>query len=281
MDNPLVTIITPSYNQGDFIGETIDSVMSQTYKAIQHLVIDGGSDDHTLEVLNHYKQKINYISEPDGGQAHAVNKGIQMASGEIIGWLNSDDLYFPNAIKEAVNVFRMNPAVDMVYGEADHVNIQGKYIEKYPTKPVKSKHDMADKCYICQPAVFVRRSVFDKIGNLNENLHYCMDYELWLRILDKCSVQHVQSLWAKSRMYEQNKTLSKRKEVHEEAISVLKKELDYVPINWIYGYYKHRQNASLMEFINAGALYAKLNYSHPYHWIVDMKRVTKKIFGIN
>jgi len=187
---PLVSIVTPSYNQGRFIRETIESVLSQDYPHTEYMVIDGGSTDTTVAVLRGYGQRFFWTSEPDRGQAHAVNKGWMMARGEVWGWLNSDDLYLPGAVGNAVDYLVSHPDVGMVYGEAYHVSEEGIIIERYPTEPFDASR-LGDTCYICQPTVFIRRTVVEDVGFLDESLNYCIDYDLWIRIAKRYRIGYV------------------------------------------------------------------------------------------
>ena len=178
---PLVTVVTPSFKQGRFIRDTIDSVLSQDYPNVEYWVIDGGSSDETQDVLESYGHRLSWVSERDQGQADAVNKGFRMAKGEIFGWLNSDDTYWPGAIRKVVQFFEANPDISMVYGEAYNVNAQGKIIERSPTEEFNYQR-LAETCFICQPTVFLRRHVFEEVGPLDVTLHYCLDYEYWMRV---------------------------------------------------------------------------------------------------
>lgn len=234
---PLVSIITPSFNQGIFIEETINSVLSQDYPNIEYIIVDGGSTDHTLTILKKYQDKLKWFSEPDRGQADAINKGMRMAKGRIVGWLNSDDTYLPRAISKIVTYFSNNPDKIMVYGEGLHVNKEGVLIDRYPTLPFDLK-TLAEKCYLCQPTVFLRSAVLPKMGYLNTSLQTCMDYDLWIRIgrVYADRIGFLNDYLANSRLYEEAKTLSMREVVYSEIISTVKKYYGYVPMTWIYGY---------------------------------------------
>lgn len=234
--NSIVSIITPSFNQGQFIERTIQSVADQTGLEIEHVIFDGGSADNTIEILKRYSSRVRWISERDNGQADAVNKGILETTGDIIGWLNSDDIYYVGAIARAVNYLRENPGVDVVYGMADYIDLEDRIIGPYPTEPWNFER-LKEHCFICQPALFLRRHVVEKHGLLDTSLYYCMDYEYWLR-LGKSGVRFAYSKekLAGSRLYHGNKTTLDRVQVHLEIMYMLKKMFGRVPNSWLLGY---------------------------------------------
>ncbi|MDP3705858.1 MAG: glycosyltransferase family 2 protein [Legionellaceae bacterium] len=236
-----VSIVTPSFNQGRFIERTLQSVAIQretmpSEVELEHVVFDGGSRDDTVDILRRFKPHVTWVSEPDQGQTHAVNKGLQSTDGEIIGWLNSDDVYYPNAIARVVAFFDNHPEIDVVYGMADHIDIDDQPFETYPSEPWHFER-LKDVCFICQPALFFRRRVLGKFGLLDESLTYCMDYEFWLR-LAKQDVQfaYLEEKLAGSRLYGDNKTLGARVEVHREINDMFKKHFASVPDRWIMNY---------------------------------------------
>ncbi len=233
-----VSIITPSFNQGSFIARTLQSVKQQKYVNLEHIVYDGGSTDNTVDILRSFENDIIWVSEPDNGQTHAVNKGLQKSTGEIIGWLNSDDVYYPGAIAKVVKFFAEHPDVDVVYGMAQHIDTNDNVIDAYPTTPF-ALQDLMEKCFICQPALFFRRRVLDKTGLLDESLNYCMDYEFWVRMaLLGIKFAYLPEFLAGSRLYPENKTLRAKVAVHAEINDMLKRHLHYVPklalINYAY-----------------------------------------------
>lgn len=232
---PLVTVVTPSYNQGPFIRDTIESVLSQDYPNIEYLVMDGGSTDETVSILKEYDGRLAWVSERDEGQADAVNKGVARARGAIIGWLNSDDTYMPGAISTAVRFFMKYPDIGMAYGEGWYTDKSGAITERYLTEPFR-RDRLAEHCIICQPSAFFRKSTFDSIGGLNKDLHLCMDYDLWMRMAKGLNVAYIPKYLATSRMYEENKTLGRRREVFEEICATVKSHYGYVPVSWAYGY---------------------------------------------
>jgi len=179
MSQPLVSIVTPSFNSLPYIDETIKSVIDQHYFNIEHIVIDGGSTDGTVEILKANKHII-WISEKDNGQSQAINIGFKKANGTIIGWLNADDTYNPGTIETAVQFFIDNPNIDLLYTDVNIINEKGKVIGI-------SRGDNFDLQRILtfnmvkQPSLFMRRKVVDDLTGLNEELHYVMDQEFWLR----------------------------------------------------------------------------------------------------
>lgn len=231
-----VSIVTPSFNQGQFIERTLQSVSRQTEAEIEHVVFDGGSADNTVEILRNFNPPVRWLSKKDKGQADAVNQGIRSTNGEVIGWLNSDDIYYPGAIAQVVAFFTAHPEVDVVYGMADHIDLNDKAFESYPTEPW-SFGRLHETCFICQPALFFRRRVVAQHGLLDESLNYCMDYEYWLR-LGKAGVRfaYLEVKLAGSRLYADNKTLGARVKVHKEINDMFKKFCGKVPDRWLSNY---------------------------------------------
>jgi len=178
---PTVSIVTPSYCQGQYIRATIESVLTQDYPFIEYIVIDGQSTDNTVSILKEYDKRITWISEADKGQTDAINKGIRKSKGDIIAYLNSDDIYLPNTISRIVKEFKASPDVDFVYGDFHAIDSNGDLLCRMKTIPFDPNILLYDANFISQPASFYRRRLFDKIGLFDDKLQFLMDYEFFLR----------------------------------------------------------------------------------------------------
>lgn len=179
---PSISIVTPTLNQRRFIGETIDSVLQQGYSNLEYLVVDGGSTDGTQELLSTFKGDLRWLSQAGSGQTAAINQGWQLTSGEVIAWINSDDVYAPEALRRVGEYFQRHPEVDIVYGDCDMIDANGRFLKMYPTQPFDFVELVRSTINIVpQPATFLRRSVVEKTGVLDESLSYVMDFDYWLR----------------------------------------------------------------------------------------------------
>ncbi len=207
---PVVSIVTPSFNQGRFIAETIDSVLSQDYPHAEYLVMDGGSTDETLDVLRRYGERLHWISEPDNGQTAAINKGWQLSHGEIVAWLNSDDTYLPGAVGQAVSFLLAHPHVAAVYGDCDYVDLEGRFLGPYPTRPYDYLELVRPAFnYIPQPATFIRRRALESVGYLDESLHYVMDLDYWLRLGTRYAIAYLPERLATLRLHQTAKSIQR------------------------------------------------------------------------
>lgn len=201
-ESPLVSIVTPSYNSARFIEATILSVKNQTYPHIEHLIMDGDSTDNTLSIIKKYEGAYNmrWVSEPDSGQSDAVNKGWRKAKGEILGWLNSDDTYMPWAIETAVKFLTDHPDVSLVYGDCNIVNECSEVTGWCQTRKFDLKGMLCRDNIVPQPAAFLRREIIDEVGYLDTNLHFAMDFDLWIRIGLKFKVEYIPQFLANFRL---------------------------------------------------------------------------------
>lgn len=206
---PLVSIVTPSYNQARFLEQTLLSVLTQDYPRIEYIVVDGNSTDGSMDILRKYADRLAWwTSEPDRGQADAINKGFQHASGAIVGWINSDDLYYhAHVIHQAVEAFQDHPEAGMVYADGLKINGEGFLIDwfHYPQYSLK---DLLGFNILLQPASFMRREALQAGGYLPLESNLTLDHELWIRIAARYPLVHVQGTWAVERSHESAKTLS-------------------------------------------------------------------------
>ena len=185
---PRITIITPSYNQGAYIEQTISSVLDQDYPDLEYIVMDGGSTDQTLELLRKYESRLIWVSEPDRGQSHAINKGMARATGEVIGYLNSDDQLMPGALLKVGGFFQDHPEAFWITGKCRTVNDANQDIRKPITLyknfwlSTRSSAPLSVLNYIYQPATFWRKGAVEQVGYFDESRYYAMDYDYWLRL---------------------------------------------------------------------------------------------------
>ena len=198
---PTVSIVTPSYNQASYLEAALRSVLEQDYQPLEYLVVDGGSTDGSQAIIQQYANKLAWwVSEPDQGQADAINKGFKKATGEIVAWLNSDDLYLPGAVSAAVEIFEEHPEVGVVYGDAISADGEGRLLNELRA----ASWDVLDLLQfkiICQPAVFMRRSALEAVGYLDPSYHFFLDHQLWIRLAREYRLFHQADFWAVSRYH--------------------------------------------------------------------------------
>lgn len=204
---PLVSIVTPSFNQARFLEATIQSVLSQDYPNLEYLIIDGGSTDGSLEIIQKYAGHIHYwVSEPDRGQTDAINKGFARAKGEILAWINSDDTYEPGAIREAAQYLQSHPEAGMVYGDTRLINEVGEEIGRFPARQTDYQKLLTGYVHIPQQSSFFRGDLWRKLGPLDPNFYFAMDYDLWVRLAKVTSLHYQPRLWANFRLHGTGKT---------------------------------------------------------------------------
>lgn len=217
----LVSIITPSYNQAAFLEETIQSVLTQDYPEIEYILIDGKSTDGSLEIIQKYASHFAYwVSEPDLGQADAINKGFSHARGEIVAWLNSDDLYLKGAVTQAVDALQANPRAGMIYADAITIDSQGRTLSELRFSDY-GLLDLMGFRIICQPAVFIRRSALEMAGGLDTSYHFLLDHHLWLRLAQQSPVHHLSAVLAAARHHPGAKNVAQAAGFGQEAFRIL------------------------------------------------------------
>jgi glycosyltransferase involved in cell wall biosynthesis len=252
---PLVSVVTPSLNQGRYLREAIESVRGQTHSPIEHIIVDGGSTDGTLDILAEY-DSMRWVSEPDLGQSHALNKGFALAEGEILGWLNSDDAYEPRAVAQAVATMRDCGAA-LVYADVTRVNDGGVDPRRVHSRP---EFDLWTElnlgCGIYSPAVFFTREAFEAVGPLDESLHLTMDYDLWLRIGKRYPVQHVDAIWAVQRVHDEAKTIRNYDDFWPERLTVSRRHGGRLVSPLLIARYVRAQPARRVAVRAAAAAYA-------------------------
>jgi hypothetical protein len=243
-----VSVVMPTLNQAPFIAESVASVMSQGVESLELVVADGGSTDGTQAILatlaTEHPGRLRWTSAPDGGPAQAVNAAVARARGAIIGWLNSDDLYTPGAVSRALQAFMRQPAAVMVYGEAEHVDAQGKRIGTYPTRgPSTPLVEWRDGCHVCQPSAFFRREAFAALDGLDTSMRAAFDYEFWLRLLKAHPgrIGYIPDVQAKSRLHAGAITLRFRERVALEGMQVVHRHLGPAPAHWLLTHFAELQ----------------------------------------
>lgn len=212
---PRITVIMPSYNLASFIPESINSVLGHSYPELELWVIDGGSTDGTVEILRKIKNpRLKWLSEPDNGQADAINKGFRMASGTILTWLNADDLYEPDALSKVGHFFAAHPQIQWVIGQCSIIDEPGKEIRKFISAykiwrlSRYSYQALLSENFIPQMGVFFRKGAIQEVGGVDASLHYAMDYDLWLRLGKRYEPGFIREKIAKFRMHAATKSIT-------------------------------------------------------------------------
>lgn len=206
---PKVSIVTPSFNQAPFLEQTLRSVLEQDYPNLEYIVIDGGSTDGSCEIIQKYADRLAYWqSQPDQGQTDAINQGFAHATGEILAWLNSDDLLLPGAVSAAVRALEEHPEAAMVYGDALLINAQGETIGKFPAAQTDHRKLRRGYVHIPQQASFFRAELWRKVGPLDVSFYFAMDYDLWVRLAALAPLVYVPQLWAAFRLHGEGKSIA-------------------------------------------------------------------------
>jgi glycosyltransferase involved in cell wall biosynthesis len=233
---PRITIVTPSLNQGQFIGQTIQSVLDQKYPNLEFIVIDGGSTDGTLDILRMNEGRLKWISEKDRGQSHAINKGLAMAGGEVVGFLNSDDVYEPGALLTVGRYFSENPGSFWVTGQCRNIDPEGKEIRRIITAyknfwlRINNRSVLKVLNFVSQPATFWRKAVMERVGYLDEDLRFAMDYDYWMRLYPLFPLRVIHKPLACFRIHPRSKAGSSANAQFDSEMAIARK---YVESGWI------------------------------------------------
>ena len=211
---PKVTIVTPSFNQGQFLEETIRSVLLQGYPNLEYIVIDGGSTDNSVDIIRKYEPWLSFwVSEPDAGQADAINKGFAKSTGEFLGWINSDDYLYPGVIKRVVEVFQSNSRVEMIYGDVDSGWPEKNKMHRLFGEQIEfSEMLRTARVPIPQQGSLWRRSVIDRVGSLDSRWQVVLDQEFFTRVAEKCQILHSPMVMGFFRLHENSKSISQNRQ---------------------------------------------------------------------
>ncbi len=214
---PKISVVTPSFNQGRYIEATINSVLDQDYPNLEYIIMDGGSTDETVKILGKYSQHLAYwVSEPDEGQTDALIKGFNRATGDIMCWLCSDDLYESKALREVAEAFTEHPDWQVVYGDSFWIDAEGRPLRFKREIPFNRFIWMYDHNYLPQPSTFWRRDIYERVGGLDPRMKLAMDGDLWARFAEHTTPHHVPRAWSRMRYYPEQKNLRLRSTSDEE-----------------------------------------------------------------
>jgi len=223
---PRISIVTPSYNQAQFLEETICSILDQGYPNLEYIVIDGGSTDNSVDIIRKYEKHIDFwVSESDRGQSHAINKGIQRCTGDIFNWINSDDLLMPGALRAVAEAWRESPG-NIVSGNAEFFNESGVFrCEKAQAQTLRNfvRFWEAKDFAWAQPATFIPLADLKALGGVREDLRYCMDYNMMVRLLQRgLAVKHIDEPLTRFRVHPDSKTMGETEEFRLERVPMLR-----------------------------------------------------------
>jgi glycosyltransferase involved in cell wall biosynthesis len=208
-DPPLLSVVTPSFNQARFLEATIQSVLSQNYPGLEYIIVDGGSTDGSVEIIRKYENKLAWwISETDKGQTDALNKGFAHARGDVFAWLNSDDTYEPGALTAAAKVMQEYPQFGLIYGSANYINEAGQIIGRFPAAQTDYRRLRQGYVHVPQQASFFCGDLWRRLGPLDPSYYFAMDYDLWLRIAAHAQIKYVPQMWANFRLHTSGKTIA-------------------------------------------------------------------------
>ncbi len=204
---PRITVVTPSFNQASYLEQALTSVLGQNYPNTEYIVMDGGSTDGSVEIIRKFAPKLaHWRSARDGGQSDAIADGFRLGAGEILGWLNSDDLLRPGALARIAEEFQRFPAAAVVYGERDYIDECGNVVGHYRPPSVLAKFYFSLGQWLPQECTFFRRSAYDRVGGLDTSLHFCMDFSLFVRLRECTRFRRIAGTLGAMRLHEKSKT---------------------------------------------------------------------------
>jgi len=268
-----------------FLPTAIESVLSQDYPSIEYIVVDGGSRDGSLEILERYGGRLRYTSEPDNCPADAVFKGLAQAQGEIVAWLNADDTWEPGAIRRAVEFLLAHPEIDVVYGDGWWIDEAGKPIRLYPSIPFDARVLEYD-CFICQPSAFLRAGAYHRCP-IDRQLKASFDYDLWIRMAAQGQrFAYLPQHLGNTRMHPGAQTIGARAQIFRASMDLLRRHYGYVPFSWIFGYAAFRVDGrdqffeplrpSLWKYLLSLPMGLWYNPAKPFRFLLEWVRAPWK-----
>jgi glycosyltransferase involved in cell wall biosynthesis len=289
------SIVIPSLNQGMFVGDAIASLVEQHYPNVDILVVDGGSSDGTRKVLESYGAEIRWISEPDEGQSHAIQKGMAMMEGSWCSWLNADDVHIGNALFRVDQAIQATPAADLVVGRGCYIDENGRRTRPYPTIPIGESGDVSRelflKGYVAQPSVFFRREAYERVGGIDRRIVYAMDYDLWVRLAkSEARFTFLDEELSGNRWHASTKTSRGMLDLLSEVVSIQLREYGIVSPYFVqavsdslYSLFHSRPRGDayhlLFRWLYFKAVWTWLNYQKPLYLIGGLATETIAMSG--
>ncbi|MBN1370788.1 MAG: glycosyltransferase [Anaerolineaceae bacterium] len=237
-----VSVITPSYNQARYLETTLRSVLEQDYPDLEYIVVDGGSNDSSADIIQRYADRLAWwVSEKDRGQTDALNKGFARATGDVLAWINSDDTLEPGAVREAVAALQAHPQAAMVYGDANYIDENGRVIGRFPAAQTDYHRLRQGYVHVPQQASFFRADLWRKVGPLDPNFYFAMDYDLWVRLAAEAPLVYLPGkVWGNFRLHRDAKTIAADDRCWPEMLKVHRR-LGGSPLSIIYAKYYLRK----------------------------------------